>query len=345
MAQPHAVQVTDVQKAFTQIAKYETVSPKRSLKLIEQFEPHVTLLPAHEQFNWYYTALMVANQLDDLNLTVNSLQTLADFPETTSTQTNRLNYLTQLGHYYNKTAHYQRAVSAYICAIDQTQNVNATIPLLYSVAVSFVLAENTAKGREILQQLADFLVITNAPEWRGLVFEALGVLALRNKRFHKAEQFFTDAMNAQQTSAHVGRELNSVLNLLLTFALHNDFDKFKRLESRAIRLNSLFNNNDLQIYLEWIQALQEVQQYGELRTITKPILLQRYSQIESQASKEAIQQHVADKLDIELPASPTAHQHRAELPHLDNLLKQFQCKPTIDAQQYLYQYLVKLNVD
>lgn len=342
-AQP--IQAEHIKSAYEEIVKYEVVSPQLSFKLIEKYQSHVHLLPLKAQFDWHHTSLMVANELDDLNLTATALQNLANLPGEAGMKDNQLSYLTHLGHYFNKTAHYNHAITAYLCAIERTKEINTALPMIYSIAIAFVLSENITKGREILLLLSDYLVITNAPQWRGLVFEALGLLALRTGAYYQAAQFFTDAMDTQQSNANVGRELNSMMNLLLTFALNNNFDKFHRLESRAIRLNSLFKNKDLHIYLEWIQALQEHQQHGELVTYNTQMLLQRYHQIQTQPTKEAIQNHIADELGIELPAEPIQHNHPPELPHLDHLLKNHHCKKNSNPGQFLTNYLKQLEVD
>jgi len=324
------------------LMKFKRVDPQRSLRVIEKYAPYVNQLSTTHQFSWHLSALTVFHGLNLSASSAYTLQKLAQIPPGKNGIHRQSETLMHLGNYFAKTSQYQHAISAYICSVNLVDNATRAVPMIYAIAVSFRMSGETEKTQQIFTQLLAYLQVANIPRWSALVEEALGIMAMSHGDYALAKSYLSKAMDKQQQTAARAKELNVILNLLLTFALSGEFHNFERLESRAIRLSSILRNQEKHIYLEWIQALKQQLQENALSDDEKHYLLQRFAQLDNAITRKAIKTHIAKHLNINLPSSSQQVKPASHLPKLDNLLPQFDCPPHSHALDFVDHYLDKI---
>lgn len=335
---------TDMQRALMQLMKYRRVDPQRSLRVIEKYGANVDQLSPVHQVNWHLSELTVFHGLNLNASSAGSLQKLARIPPGNNGLHRHNEVLMYLGNYYIKTSQFQHAVSAYVCSVNLVDSATRAIPMIYAIAVSFRMSGETEKTRQIFRQLLDYLQIANIPRWSALVEEALGIMAMENGDYSLAKNYLTNAMDKQQQTAARAKELNVILNLLLTFALNGEFTHYERLQPRAIRLNHILRNQEKHIYLEWIQALANHLQGTPLSAGEQHYLLQRFTELENVIMRKAIETNIAKPLNITLPSSQDGANPASALPKLDNLLSRFDCLPHPNALAFVDHYLDKIEL-
>lgn len=352
--QPQASQYndSDMQNALMQLMKYQFADPQRSLQIIEEFEPSVIQLKPVYQLSWHLSAISVFQALNLMHESAASLKKIAQLPSADGMRYRHSETLMYLGNYYLKNSHYQKAISAYVCSVNQVDNDTKAVPMIYSIAVSFRMIGDNDKTQEILKYLLRYLQVANVPKWTAMVEEALGILAMESGHYKLATLYLTKAMDKQQQAAARAKELNVILNLLLTFALHNQMEKYQRLAPRAERLSEILGDLEKHIYLEWIQAFAQHRLTGELSAEKVAYLQSRFGQLHNDIKRMAIRTRIAQRLNIAVPESSEpdpskpdpSEPNNANLPPLSGLLAQFDCQPHDNALSFVDQYLSKIAI-
>lgn len=279
-----------------EIGKYQKANAPRAYAILQRHSALESQLSLNEQLEWNFAVVVISSNLDNMALAVSGLKRIHALSLQMELGRHNIRYLMYLGHHFIRSSHQDKAIIAYACAIPQVEEPRKLFPLLYSLGVAYKSNGQNEKGDTIFIWLDSYADKIGNLAWKALVSEALGISALERNDYKTASIHFREAMDIHQKNADRRSEFNSSVNLLLSFALAKDFERFDRLEGRVLRLSRASNNRDLQIYLEWIQATEATLRKETVPEFTVTLLNKRLSQVQSQLIVQAIHKNLGRHL-------------------------------------------------
>lgn len=330
-----------------EIGKFQKANAPRAYAILQRHRALELQLSLIEQLEWNFTVVVISNNLDDMTLAVTGLERLHELSQQIDLGRLKVTYLMYLGHHFIKSSYQEKAIIAYACAIPLVEDARKLFPLLYSLGVAYKSNGQIDKGDTIFTWLDAYADNIGNLTWKALVSEALGISALERDEYQVASVHFREAMDIHQKNADRRSEFNSSVNLLLSFALAKNFERFDRLEGRVLRLSRASNNKDLHIYLEWIQATAALLRKEAVPAFTLTFLYKRLSQVQSQLIVQAIQKNLARHLPIavtikdykqnSVDINPTVLQ-----PNLFYTLADAGCNPSPNIQKLLHNAKIRV---
>lgn len=253
-------------------------------------------LTTKQQIQWLILTANIANKLNDLALFESSLKDLYSYFDSELSAKKKAAFLSLLGHYNLKTGNYSQSIQFYRCALKFYDSEQFTLHTKYSLSNAYQMIKEFSRAEAIMLQIYEKIDDSYSHSWKGSISNALGIFSLERKDYKQAAKYFRQAMDFYQEKDNAIKEYNSGLNLLLTFSLSRDIDMYNRLYNRMERMGLKHNDNDRNIYLEFIARLTT---QAELSNDDKQTINQRVEQIESSFIKSAITDYILPELGVE----------------------------------------------
>lgn len=278
---------------------YLRVKPQLALKMFQDLEGELQNADEKLQLDAYISALWAGVYLSDPQITQYYNDKIVHFINLPD-EDQRYNRILKAvaGHLWRQKDHRHAYLFA-ACSLDYAQTPARKMSSLSLMGASARQTRGEYAQKVYLTGLA-MAQQSDSPRYLAAFNNNLGVVALNNYEFEKAEEFFKTALDIRHRINHMSGQVTSGVNLMLTYFMAQKWDYFMRLSQRMeIKLknhsSAMYRN-----YYKWLLEARRVMQEAYITEDDKQYLTQIYIDID-QPGVQSIIRKAAIALDVYLP--------------------------------------------
>lgn len=299
---------TNLASVFDEIKRNASIYPAKSIALLRQHSTYLQTASHPEKIQWWLQYASVASRLSLTDEMESALSAVSELLPETKNNTDIFRFLGYSGHLFRHIGRHSQSIVAYWCALEYIPAHYSPHAMLLSIASDYVSLSspiNNKLSRDILTILKNETHTTLPAPLAGIVDNLLAIAALRNGNFDTAAYHFRASMDAFYEGAQRADYIKAGLNLLLTYSMQGNTNKFIRLKQRLDRtLESEPLDNDAQVFYYFIQENIQVTQGNTLSQHQKDRLSNQFSTLNSNLYKDPIVEFMPHLLPSLPPTSP-----------------------------------------
>lgn len=225
----------DVQEVISEAYSLLSVKPEEALKNIGSVKSALEVAEPETQLEAYMVALWAGIYLTDsstLSEYSDKVLGISD-PQLLQDNLNRL-LIVSAGHLWRSNDNVT-ANKLVVCSLDHVRTTPRFLSTLLMLGVTS--PEESAEVTEFINKYgAKLAEKAELKRYQAAFTNNLGVSALKLKQYKESAELFSQSLDLRYEIAHQSGQVNSANNLLLSYYLLKDWNKFERLAIRAKRM-------------------------------------------------------------------------------------------------------------
>ncbi|WP_146027121.1 hypothetical protein [Bowmanella denitrificans] len=247
---------------FAEANNYLMTMPARALNTLQNNLPFLQYLSPEEQFDWYFATYRAAKSMDKSAIATQALESLVEYDVSQFRAHKQVSLLSALGIYFREHQAFAQAGRAFQCAISQSVTIDQKLALSVSLALIFRFQADYESATTMYEA-----VIRKAKQVGATVHQAngnnnLGVVLLMKGEPLAAAPHFAQALEYNQLAGRRSAMTNSGINLLLSYLLSGQKERYLRLDTRVEHMIKGSTNQSKQAYYAALQVLNQASQQG-----------------------------------------------------------------------------------
>lgn len=293
---------------------HSDVLPEKTLSLLDKHEQYLEHLNENQQAQWFSTVMIASIKTSNLQSLEESIFALEEFKQNQYVEENKQTIINGIGVWYLRKGLLNQAKQAYQCNLTSSINEKSQIRSLLNLAV---VERNLGNIDSAYRLNKRALMMSNKLELEhsiAIINNNLGILALTKKNYHKAQVYFTNAMNMNDRLMRRSGEILAGINLLHLFVRQNAPLMFERLFSRVKLMLEPFPKDTRHAYLDIIQTVHLYQVGNISYDQANSLISEQHKNIEDVGIKRFLEP-LLEQFDLTIPrreivsVKPISHKH------------------------------------
>lgn len=247
---------------YAEANNYLLTMPAKALNILQQHHQQLPYLTQEEQFDWLFVTYRAAKALGHTKLINATLENLVEFDTARFQSHKRVSLLSAVGIYLRRHEAFDLASRTFQCAFSESVTVSQKLALSVSHALISRFEQDYDSAAIVYQAVINKARQTGAVIHQANANNNLGVVLLMQNKPMAATTYFAEALELNQVAGRRSAMINASVNLLLSYLLSEQQQRYQRLNTRVAPMIEVSTNAGRRAYYNTVQILYDAWQQG-----------------------------------------------------------------------------------